>query len=73
MVVCCCCCFVVVVVVVVVAAAAAAAAAVGCLTSQRQSGRRICLDYFTCCHTEVEVADQTCYLTQSQYTDTRQT
>ena len=26
---------------------------------------------FTCCHTEVEVADQTFYLTQSQYTDTR--
>ena len=25
---------------------------------------------FTCCHTEVEVADQTFYLTQSQYTDT---
>ena len=27
-------------------------------------------DNFTCCHTEVEVADQTFYLTQSQYTDT---
>ena len=26
---------------------------------------------FTCCHTEMEVADQTFYLTQSQYTDTR--
>ena len=25
---------------------------------------------FTCCHTEIEVADQTFYLTQSQYTDT---
>ena len=25
---------------------------------------------FTCCHTETEVADQTFYLTQSQYTDT---
>ena len=24
----------------------------------------------TCCHTEIEVADQTFYLTQSQYTDT---
>ena len=23
-----------------------------------------------CCHTEIEVADQTFYLTQSQYTDT---
>ena len=26
---------------------------------------------FTCCHTETEVATQTFYLTQSQYTDTR--
>ena len=26
--------------------------------------------HFTCCHTEIEVADQTFYLTQSQYTDT---
>ena len=25
---------------------------------------------FTCCHTEIEVVDQTFYLTQSQYTDT---
>ena len=25
---------------------------------------------FTCCHTEMEVADLTFYLTQSQYTDT---
>ena len=25
---------------------------------------------FTCCHTEIEVADQTFYLTRSQYTDT---
>ena len=31
---------------------------------------RICSDNFTCCHTETEVADQTFYLTQSQYTDT---
>ena len=31
---------------------------------------RICTDNFTCCHTETEVADQTFYLTQSQYTDT---
>ena len=31
---------------------------------------RICTDNFTCCHTEIEVADQTFYLTQSQYTDT---
>ena len=49
---------------------------VGCLTSQQQasvSQGRICLDNFTCCHTEIEVADQTFYLTQSQYTDTRLT
>ena len=46
---------------------------VGCLTSQQQasvSQGRICSDKFTCCHTETEVADQTFYLTQSQYTDT---
>ena len=46
---------------------------VGCLTSQQQasvSQGRICSDSFTCCHTEIEVADQTFYLTQSQYTDT---
>ena len=49
---------------------------VGCFTSQQQasvSQGRICLDNFTCCHTEIEVADQTFYLTQSQYTDTRPT
>ena len=47
---------------------------VGCLTSQQQasvSQGRICSDNFTCCHTEIEDADQTFYLTQSQYTDTR--
>ena len=46
---------------------------VGCLTSQQYasvSQGRICSDNFTCCHTEIEVADQTFYLTQSQYTDT---
>ena len=46
---------------------------VGCLTSQQQasvSQGRICSDNFTCCYTEIEVADQTFYLTQSQYTDT---
>ena len=46
---------------------------VGCFTSQRQasvSQGRICSDNFTCCHTEVDVADLTFYLTQSQYTDT---
>ena len=49
---------------------------VGCLTSQQQAGvsqGRICSDNFTCCHTEIEVADQTFYLTQSQYTDTEPT
>ena len=46
---------------------------VGCLTSQQHasvSQGRICSDNFTCCHTEIEVADQTVHLTQSQYTDT---
>ena len=46
---------------------------VGCFTSQQQasvSQGRICSDNFTCCHTEIEAADQTFYLTQSQYTDT---
>ena len=45
---------------------------VGCLTSQQHasvSQGRICTDNFTCCHTEIEAADQTFYLTQSQYTD----
>ena len=46
---------------------------VACLTSQQQasvSQGQICSDNFTCCHTEIEVADPTFYLTQSQYTDT---
>ena len=46
---------------------------VACLTPQQHtsvSQGRICSDNFTCCHTETEVADQTFYLTQSQYTDT---
>ena len=46
---------------------------VGCFTFQQQasvSQGRICTDNFTCCHTEIQVADQTFYLTQSQYTDT---
>ena len=46
---------------------------VACLTSQQQasvSQGRICSDIFTCCHTEIEVADPTFYLTQSQHTDT---
>ena len=49
---------------------------VGCLTSQQQASVSqgwICSDNFTCCHTVKEVADQTFYLTQSQYTDTRPT
>ena len=46
---------------------------VGCLTSQqhaRVSQGRICSDNFTCCYTEIDVADPTSHLTQSQYTDT---
>ena len=46
---------------------------VGCLTSQQHanvSQGRICTDNFTCCHTEIEAADPTFHLTQSQYTDT---
>ena len=46
---------------------------VGWLTSQQHASvcqGRICTDNFTCCHTEIEAADQTFYLTQSQYTDT---
>ena len=49
---------------------------VGCLTSQQQasvSQVRICTDNLTCCHTEIEVADQTIYLTQSQFPDTKPT
>ena len=44
-----------------------------CLTSQQHasvSQGRICTDNFTYCHTEIEAADQTFHLTQSQYTDT---
>ena len=43
-----------------------------CLTSQHHasvSQGRICADNFTCCHTEIQVADQNFYLTQPQYTD----
>ena len=49
---------------------------VGCLTSQQHasvSQGRICSDNFTCYHTEIEVADPTFHLSQSQYTDTRPT
>ena len=44
----------------------------GCLTSQQHasvSQGRICSDNFTCGHTELEDADPTFHLTQSQYTD----
>ena len=46
---------------------------VACLTSQQHisvSQGRICSDNLTCCHTEIEIADQNFYLAQSQYTDT---
>ena len=46
---------------------------VGCLTFQQHASVShgwTSSDNFTCCHTEIEVADQTFYLTQSQYTDT---
>ena len=46
---------------------------VGSLTPEQHasvSQGRIRTDNCTCCHTEMEVADQTFYLTQSQYTDT---
>ena len=45
---------------------------VGCWTSQQHAGvsqGRTCSDNLMCCHTEIEVADQTFHLTQSQYTD----
>ena len=47
-----------------------------CLASQQHASvslGRICSDKFTCCHTEIEVADQTSHPTQSQYTDARPT
>ena len=46
---------------------------VGCLMSQQHASVSqgwTCSDNFTCCHTEIEAAGQTFYLTQSQYTDT---
>ena len=46
---------------------------VGCVRSQQQasvSQGQICSHNFTCCHTEIEVADPTYHLTQSQYTET---
>ena len=50
--------------------------AFGCLPFQQHacvSQRRICSDSCMCCHTEIEVADQTFYLIHSQYTDTKPT
>ena len=52
---------------------AASSLLVDCVMSQQHDSvfqRRICSDNFTCCRTEIEVADQTFCLTQSQYTDT---
>ena len=49
---------------------------VGCLTSRQHATvaqGRICLGKLTCCHTEIKVADERFYLTQSQYTDTEPT
>ena len=47
---------------------------VGCLSSQQPAKCISGTDFFsensTCCRTETEAADQTFYLTQSQYTDT---
>ena len=46
---------------------------VGSLASQQHasvSQGRICYDNLTYCHTEIEAADQSFYLIQSQYTDT---
>ena len=47
-----------------------------CLTTQQHasvSQGRICSDSCTCCHTEIDVADQTFHLALSQYTDTGST
>ena len=49
---------------------------VGCLVSRQHasvSQGKICFDSCTYCLFETEVADQTFYLTRSQYTDTRPT
>ena len=45
---------------------------VGCLTSKQHasvSQGPICSENFMCCHTDIEVADQIFYLTQSLFTD----
>ena len=47
-----------------------------CLTSQQHASvprGQVCSDSCTFCHTEVEDADQTFYLIQPEYTDTRPT
>ena len=49
---------------------------VACLTSQQHASvcqGRIYSDDFTCCYTDLEFANQTFHLTQSQYTDTGRT
>ena len=49
---------------------------VSCLMSQQHASVSqgwICSDNFMCCHTQIEVADPTFHLTQSQYTDTKPT
>ena len=49
---------------------------VGCLTSQQHtsvSQGQICSDSCMCSRTEMEIREQACCLTQSQYTDTRPT
>ena len=46
---------------------------IGCLASLQHasvSQEQICWDKFMCYHTEIEAADQTFYLAQSQCTDT---
>ena len=47
-----------------------------CLMPQHHANTfqgQIWSDKWTCCHTEIEVADQTFYLPQSRYTDTWRT
>ena len=44
------------------------------LTTQQHPNsplEQICLDKFLCCHTEIEDANETCYLTKSLHADTR--
>ena len=49
---------------------------VACVTSQPHAcilQGLMCQDICTCCHTEIEVENEMCFLTQSEYTDTRST